>query len=143
MVPLYPHRTSARDTEEHIKTRHQNTTCSAPGSCPPFTICLAQVLYTCSWVVLVGNTRSKEKVFPCGEHRHHGSIKLSVQAKKKKQEFIAHPIKGRRVNVIHPFSVPAYPHLCCRGVPEPSPAVKGQGMAYILDRSPAHRRAED
>lgn len=53
--------------------RHPRVTCSPPGSCLPFTICLAQVLYTCSWVVLVGNTRSKEKVFPCGEHRHYGS----------------------------------------------------------------------
>lgn len=40
---------------------------------PPLTICLAEVLYTCSWVVLVGNTRSKEKDFPCNATQTAGT----------------------------------------------------------------------
>lgn len=64
IVPLYPHRTSmgknrtTNETKAH--TFQISDTYWRGWSSVPFTICLAQVLYTCSWVVLVGNTRSNE-----------------------------------------------------------------------------------
>lgn len=89
MVPLYPSRTSA------VKKRWETAdhqmlevswfllfVCLRNGvfeSVAPLTICLAQLLYTCSCVQFVGNTLSNTYGFPCETQTHTASTDGRVQ----------------------------------------------------------------